>query len=131
MARLGARYSTPFPDGIPGPYVKARVTRGDDSTAFRELPALLDTGSDITLIPRGTIDALDLQLVEDDLELHDGTGAVTHNAALYRADVQIVGLPAQTVGITSTDAAVIFLGLDILNDYLAHFDGPRQAFTLD
>lgn len=109
----------------------ARITKGDGGADFRDLPALLDTGADITLIPRHAIEALGLQLVTDDLELHDGTGRVSENEKMYRADIKIDGLPLHTVGVASTGAAIIFVGLDILNDYIATFHGPRQAVTLD
>lgn len=94
------------------------------------MPALLDTGSDITVIPQLTVEALNLQVVSDDLELHDGTGRVSENEKMYRADIQIRGLPLHTIGVAATKAAVIYIGLDVLNDYIARFDGPGQAFTL-
>jgi predicted aspartyl protease len=124
-------YSTPFPDGLPGPYVTVRVTRGDGSGDFRDLQAVLDTGCEITLLPRLTVEALNLQFVTDDLELHDGTGQVTSNAEMYRADIQIRGLPLRTVGISPTKSPVAFIGLDVLNEYVATFDGPQQAVTVD
>lgn len=131
VPRLTGIYSTPFPDGVPGPYVNARVTRGDGGQEFHELRALLDTGADITLIPQITIDALGLQLVTDDLELHDGMGQVTEDAKMFRADIKIGDLPVHTVGISSTAAAVMFIGRDVLADYLAAFHGPGQSFSMD
>jgi predicted aspartyl protease len=131
VSRLTGVYSSPFLDGIPGPYISARVTRGDGGEEFRDLRALLDTGADITLIPQITIEALSLQLVTDDLELHDGTGRVIEDAKMYRADIQIGELPIQTVGISPTDAAVIYIGRDMLSDYVAMFHGPGQSFSLD
>lgn len=85
----------------------------------------------MTVVPQHAVDALRLQLVTEDLELHTGTGDVTTDARLYRADIQIEGLPVQTVGITTTKGALAYIGLDLLLDYVATFNGPQQNFTLD
>jgi uncharacterized protein DUF5678 len=130
VAPVSGAYSTPFSDGVPGPHVKVRITSGDGSGIFRELPGRLDTGADITLVPLPAINALGLQVITDDLELHDGTGRVTSDVRMYRADVTIEGLPVQTVGVAATEAAIIYVGIDVLNDYAATFDGPEQRFNL-
>jgi predicted aspartyl protease len=126
---LTSRYRSLFESDLPGPYVTARIGRGDGGE-HRELPALLDTGADITLIPKHAIDALSLQMVSDDLELHDATGRVTPNATMYFAVVQF-GLRAHLVGISATEDAIAFIGRDILNEYIATFRGPAQVFTVE
>ena len=130
MPRLTTAYDTPFEKGTPGPYIKARITRGDGSNSV-ELPALLDTGSDITLVPRHTIEGLGLQLVTDDLELHDATGRTISDAGMYHARIEFGGLPVHDLGVAPTDSAIIYIGRDVLDDYIATFDGPRQSATVD
>ena len=91
----------------------------------------LDTGADITLVPAHTITALSLQVVTDDLELHDGTGRVSAGEKMYRADIRLGSSPAtHSVGVASTKAPIVYVGLDVLNDYIAEFDGPGQVFRL-
>jgi hypothetical protein len=91
---------------------------------------LLDTGADITMIPKHAIDALSLQIVSDDLELRDATGRVTTSAMMYFAVVQF-GAHTHSVGIGATDDAIAFIGRDILNEYVATFRGPAQVFTVE
>jgi hypothetical protein len=73
---------------------------------------------------------LGLQPVTDDLELHDATGTISPSETMYRADISIAGLPLHTVGVAATKQAIAFIGLDVLNDYVATFDGPEQGFSL-
>lgn len=127
---LAERYRAPFENAVPGPYVTARIDRGDGSGDHRDLLALLDTGADITMIPKHAIDALSLQVVSDDLELRDATGRVTPNAMMYFAVVQF-GLRTHLVGISATEDAIAFIGRDILNEYIATFRGPAQEFTVE
>jgi len=107
--------------------VTARITNGG---VVRDLPALLDTGADITVIPEHTAAALGLQQISDDLELHDASGGVTPDAPMYVADLEFDGFVARRLGITTTKYPVILIGRDVLNDYVATFNGPRLEFTL-
>jgi Aspartyl protease len=104
--------------------------KSDGSDVFRELPALLDTGADITLVPIHTVEALGLQQITDDLELHDATGGVLPDAEMYVVRVQFGGLVTHNIDIATTRAATIFIGRDILDDYVATFRGPAQTFTV-
>lgn len=91
----------------------------------------LDTGADMTMVPAKTIAALKLQLVTEDIVLHDATGKVRKNQRMYRADIRIPGMPeTHSVGVGETTKAIVYIGLDVLNDYVSEFHGPRQRFTL-
>ena len=85
----------------------------------------------ITLVPQHTIAALNLQLVTDDIDLRDGTGRLIPGQRMYRADIQLGSLGTHTVGVVGTDDVVIFLGRDIIDEYIATFDAPGRAVTLD
>jgi hypothetical protein len=126
---LTESYRSLFENDLPGPYVTARIGKGDGGE-HRELLALLDSGSDITLLPKHTVDALDLQVVTDDVDIHDATGHVSHGVSMYMALVRF-GLLTHQVSVSVTESAVAYIGRDILNDYVATFRGPAQAFTVE
>jgi hypothetical protein len=126
---LTASYRSLFDNDVPGPYITARIGRGAGGER-RELLALLDTGAEITLIPRHTIDALGLQIVTDDVDLHDATGRVSHGASMYLAFVDF-GLLSHEISISETESPVAYIGRDILDDYVATFRGPDQTVTVE
>lgn len=127
MPTYNGRHSSPLNDAYPAPYVTVRIEHGG---VVRELPALLDTGADITVVPALAVEALGLQQISDDLELHDATGGVTFDAPMYVADIQFDGFVVRRLAITITKHAAILIGRDVLNEYIATFDGPRGQFTL-
>ena len=96
----------------------------------QEWPGILDTGSDITIIPPHLVEALQLQIVSDDMDLYDASGNKTENAATYVADVFFEGLNFPDLLISCTPYPVVLIGRDALNDLLAVFDGPRRQFTV-
>src|SRR5712692_9335346 len=106
MPRLEAAYTSPLDDAYPGPYVTVRIAHGE---VVRELQAVLDSGSDITVIPELTAAALKLQLVSDDLELHDASGGVTDNAPMYVADLQFGEFVILRLAVTTTNYPVILI----------------------
>jgi hypothetical protein len=91
---------------------------------------VLDTGSDITVIPTHLVTALKLQPISDDFDLYDGAGNKTENAKEYRVDVTFEGFDFPDLTVTSTPYPAILIGRDILNDLTATFDGPGGQFSL-
>lgn len=91
--------------------------------------ALVDTGADQTFVPQRTIAALGLQLITDDLEIHDGTGKTTPGE-LYRAHLEFEGVTFTNLAVAATDYPVVIVGRDIINGFVATFDGPAGEFEL-
>jgi predicted aspartyl protease len=120
-------YTSVLNDAFPGPYVTVRISsRG----IVREWPGVLDTGSDITVIPPHLVTELGLDPISDDFDLYDGAGNKTENAFEYHADISFEGLNFPDLTITSTPYPVVLVGRDALNELIATFDGPASRFGL-
>src|SRR5262245_12407379 len=91
-------YSEKLNEVYPAPYVTVRIRNGPE---VRVLPALLDTGSDITVVPELTVAALGLQQISDNLTLHDGSGGVTEDVPTYVADLEFDGFEVRRLEITT------------------------------
>lgn len=120
-------YSSVLNDAYPGPYVTVRITSPD---SVQEWPGVLDTGSEITIIPQHLVQALNLQPISDDIDLYDAVGNKTENAFEYRVDVSFEGFSFPDLMVTSTPYQVVLIGRDALNAIVATFDGPAGRFTL-
>ena len=74
---------------------------------------------------------LNLEVISTDMDLHDSAGNTQQNVPVYVIDeISFGGFTVRRLSITETKYPVIILGRDILNDYVATFDGPGQRFTL-
>jgi predicted aspartyl protease len=121
------QYQEVLNDFVPGPYVDVRITNGD---VVRDIKGILDTGSDVTVLPAPTVEALKLQEITDDVDLYDGSGGVTQGASMYTADIEFEGYRFEGITVATTNYAVALIGRDILNDFVATFDGPELQFNL-
>lgn len=120
-------YSSLLNDHVPGPY--ARVTLRNEGE-FRDMKALVETGADQTFVPNLTVEALNLQLISDDLEIHDASGG-KRAGSLYLAHVELEGFTFPDLPVAGSDLDVVIIGRDILNDFVATFDGPSLRFGLE
>ena len=92
------------------------------------VPALLDTGSDITAIPARLVDAFHLYPIGR-LRLED-VDARTTLVLTYAVQLTIVGLviPRLEVVLTGLDFAVV--GRGVLNRLYLLLNGPELAFNI-
>jgi len=94
----------------------------------RSLSALLDTGSDITAIPHGLVDSLQLYPVGQ-LQL-ESVEASTRAVLTYAIQLTIgeLSIPRLEVILTGLDFVVV--GRDVLNRLYLLLNGPEQNFDL-
>jgi predicted aspartyl protease len=112
----------------PAPLLQITVA-GIVGTGHREaVPALLDTGSDVTAIPARLVDPLRLYPIGR-LRLED-VEARTASVFTYAVQLTVAGVttPRLEVILTGFDFAV--LGRDVLNRFYLLLNGPEQIFDV-
>lgn len=93
-----------------------------------EVPALLDTGSDMTAIPSTLVDRLKLYPFNR-IQI-EGFGSEPITALTYAARILIEGFERQEVEVVLTDLPFAILGRDVLNQFYLYLDGPSQQFEI-
>lgn len=112
-------------EAYPAPYVAVRLGwRG----RFRDLPGLLDSGADQSLIPEVTAQALGLQKIAEVI-VEDANGG-SQERDVFVADLDFHGFSVTALPVAATDFPVILIGRDVLNDLVAELNGPPLTFTL-
>lgn len=108
-----------------GPYVAARLSwRGQ----FRDLPGLIDSGAEQTLIPNVTAQALGLQKISE-VYVEDANGG-SQERDVFVVDLNFNGLAIASLPVAATDFPVILIGRDVLNDVVTELNGPGQTFSI-
>jgi predicted aspartyl protease len=109
----------------PAPVLAVRVAAPGREPAVG-LQALVDTGADLSVIPRSTVDALALPQVSS--TRIQGVTGVAESAPVHAAMLQIAGAPELVEVVAWGDEAI--LGRNVLNRYVLELDGPRETLTL-
>jgi hypothetical protein len=93
-----------------------------------DIPALMDTGADITAVPEALVDRLRLYPIGR-LNLEDANAFKT---PVYTYDVflSLPGEPAKKLEVILTPYPFVILGRDWLQGYYVFLDGPGQQFQL-
>ena len=112
----------------PAPVVLVTLFDPQSRTSVREVPLLLDSGSDVTLLPRGAVERLGVAVSVDQdhqLEGFDGNRSYAASAVLAMICLQR-GFHGLFL-LVEDDCGV--LGRNILNKLTLLLDGPRQRWS--
>ncbi len=93
-----------------------------------ELSALIDTGADITAVPKSIAERLKLYPIGR-LQLEDAN-AVKTPVFSYDVSLAMPGEAAKKMEVILTPYSFVILGRDWLQDYYVFLDGPGQQFQL-
>ena len=100
------------------------------SQNYEAIPALLDCGSDQTLIPGTIVNKLKLNVVHD-VTLANVTGRLV-SFPTFLADLAFDALPARRCLIAAVDfVEYAILGRDFLNHYKITLDGPNLTLNIE
>jgi hypothetical protein len=114
----------------PAPYVYVILGRVDGEGDQFELPALVDSGADRTVIP--VFIAEELSLEQSGTFAAAGLGSALQRLQSYFVQLGIRDLsprPTEVVAITGED--YVILGRDVLNRYRVILDGPGLACVIE
>lgn len=92
------------------------------------LPALIDTGSDLTAIPQTAVKRLRLYAVSQ-IEV-EGIHAEVSTVPIYAVRLTITGRPGREMEVVQTEQPFIILGRDWLERYYLLLNGPERTFLL-
>ena len=112
----------------PAPFLDIVVANRINRRWRATLPALLDTGSEITAIPERYIERLRLYSVGQ-IKL---TGIhSTKIGYTYSLNLQLLTYKFTDVEVVSTPLEFAVVGREILNDLLLTLDGPSLTFSVE
>ena len=112
----------------PAPVASVTLRNPDNATMIADHVLLMDTGADVTLLPRTIAEQLSVQLVADvqyELAAFDGTRSLVPVAVVDLIWVNRV-FRGRYLLIDATEGV---LGRDVLNHLTLLFDGPGQQWS--
>lgn len=124
-----------YPYRVPGPgrpaaaYVLLKVAAHSSGDWHPDIPALVDTGADQSVLPDKVIEALGL--VPFEVTTVSGIGEVPLERPVYSVRLIVRDFPplhAAVLGGWGEPYAI--LGRDVLNFYRVVFDGPNQRLEI-
>ena len=110
----------------PAPVALVTLHLSTSGTSVANVPMLLDTGADISLIPRAVISAVDI--ISDrsyELESFDGTKTISPSIQL---EMQFLGKSFRGQFLV-IDSDYGIIGRNILNKLSLRLNGPSQVWT--
>ncbi len=93
-----------------------------------EVPALIDTGADVTAVPESLVERLKLYPVGR-LQLEDAN-AVKTPVFTYEANLAMAEEEVKKMEVVVTPYPFVILGRDWLSEYYLLLDGPGQQYEI-
>jgi predicted aspartyl protease len=119
----------PYDDRLfvpPAPVLTARLRNPQNGTIVPDVPLLIDTGADVTLLPLGAVNAAGIeQTGAYELLAFDGT---SNSAGAVRAELFLLGRTFRGQFLV-IDQDVGILGRNVLNALALLLDGPQQTWS--
>ncbi len=113
----------------PAPFVHVSIRRPLEGSDEVTVPAQIDTGADLSVIPGRLVE--ELHLVPLDSVSALGFGGHLLSLSTYLVELQIRETAPVTVKvIASPDEPYVLLGRDILNQFSILLDGPKLVLEL-
>lgn len=114
----------------PAPFVHVTIQPPHQERTAADLPALLDTAADITVIPARV--AEDLGLVPlDEIAVSGFDGRVTW-VLTFLVEMALKQFESRLIRVVAgKDEPYVLLGRDVLNDHRILLDGPQRRLEIE
>ncbi|PYQ31789.1 MAG: hypothetical protein DMF56_01410 [Acidobacteria bacterium] len=111
----------------PAPVLSARLRNPQSGAIISDVPLLIDTGADVTLLPLGAVNAAGIEQTGASYELLAFDGR-SNSAGVVRAELLMLGRTFRGQFLV-IDQEVGILGRNILNALALLLDGQRQTWS--
>lgn len=111
----------------PGPVLPIRVSASAESSPIR-VPALLDSASDITIVPLEILAMLGAEKV--DSALSDGVFGPLQTGDVFEVSIAVEQDLPVSFRVLGWRGRFALLGRDVLNQYHITLDGPNLSLTI-
>lgn len=113
----------------PAPSIEIRLSAPDESFKQPSLKALVDTGSDATIVPAHHLESFGLQI--DNRKYLRSPWGDRRLANVYLLDVGIGEFRLPVIEIVADDRGdEVILGRNVLNRLIMVLDGPKQTLQI-
>ena len=112
----------------PAPFIYVAVVAPDQTARVERIPALIDTGADITVIPRKLI--TDLGLIKFSEIGVRGFRLRTQPLDTFLVRLHIHDWEIEALEVIAEDESHCLLGRDLLNQFLITLDGPGLSLEI-
>ena len=119
------RYSTQV--SPPGPFLPVQVSASAQSNPIR-VSALLDSASDVTLVPQDILAMLGVESV--DSALSNGVFGPLQTGDVYKVFISVEQEAPEIFKVLGWRGRFAILGRDLLNHYRITLDGPNLTLTI-
>ncbi len=110
----------------PAPIAMVTVRKPDSGATVSNVPMLIDTGADVSLVPRTVVEQLGISTTDTPYELLAFDGSLSSSSAVQ---AEIIFLRRTFRGqFLIIDQPIGVLGRNVLNDLRLVFDGPRLSW---
>jgi predicted aspartyl protease len=113
----------------PAPFVHVSVRAPHKGSAAEEIPAQIDTGADLSVIPWRLVEGLRLVPLDSVSALGFGGQVLTLPTFLVELQIRDLG-PVTVKVLASDDEPYAVLGRDVLNRFWISLDGPELALEV-
>ena len=111
----------------PGPVLPVRVSASVQSNPIR-VPALLDSASDVTILPQEILTMLGVESV--DSAFSDGVFGPVQTGDVFRVFIAVEQDAPESFKVLGWRGRFALLGRDVLNHYHVTLDGPNLTLTI-